>query len=351
MPPTHVTTDPKATTPEIPRPPVSIVLPTLNERSHLLDCLTSLGTQDYEGDVEVLVVDGGSTDATREIARGAGGTVRVLDNPRVTAAAAMNIGIEHADADLIVRADAHTLYAPDYVRRCVDALTAGDVAVVGGPMHAVGVTGVGRAIAAVTSSPLGIGPARFHYAEKRMDVDTVYLGAFRRETVESAGGYDETSIQWAAEDHELNLRIRQRGGRIVVDPAIRSWYFPRQALRPLWRQYSNYGRGKASTLAKHRTLPHWRPLAPAALVAGTMVAVAVAGVTRRPSVALAPVLAYSALGTVVAVRLSADPGVAPHRALGALATCHWAYGFGFWAGIGRIITGRPFDAQPRRARN
>jgi len=329
-------------------PPVSIVLPTLNEQRNLRDCLSSLLAQDYQGEFEIVVVDGGSHDATRAIATGAGPRVRVVDNPRVTAAAAMNIGCAQADADLIVRADAHSLYAPDYVRQCVRALTGSHAAVVGGPMRAVGITGFGRAVAAVTSSPIGVGPARFHYATEAVDVDTVYLGAFDRSVVEAAGGYDETSIQWGAEDHELNLRIRRSGGRIRLDPSIGSWYFPRQTPRALWRQYRNYGLGKASTLAKHGTLPHWRPLAPAALVAGTVAGVLVAVATRRPGIAVVPVVAYVVGGGAAAWRLGADPGVATHRAFGAMAICHWAYGLGFWSGIGRIVVGRPFDARPRR---
>ena len=331
-------------------PPVSIVLPTLNEQRNLRDCLSSLLAQDYEGEFEIVVVDGGSHDATRAIATDAGPQVRVVDNPRVTAAAAMNIGLAHADADLIVRADAHSLYAPDYVRQCVAALTASGAAVVGGPMRAVGITGFGRAVAAVTSSPIGVGTARFHYATTAMDVDTVYLGAFDRSVIEDAGGYDETSIQWAAEDHELNLRIRRRGGRIRLDPSIGSWYFPRQTPGALWQQYRNYGLGKASTLAKHRTLPHWRPLAPAALVAGTAAGVIVAIATRKPGIAAVPVVAYAVGSGVAAWRLGADPGVAPHRAFAALTICHWAYGLGFWAGIGRVAAGRPFDTRPRRTR-
>ena len=329
-------------------PPVSVVLPALNEQRHLRDCLSSLLAQDYDGAIEILVLDGGSRDATRKIARAAGPTVRVVNNPRMTAAAAMNIGCEHAGADLIVRADAHALYAPDYVRRCIEALNTEDVAVVGGPMRAVGVTGFGRAVAAVTSSPLGVGPARFHYATEATDVDTVYLGAFHREIVEAVGGYDEVTIQWAAEDHELNFRIRQQGGRIRLDPKIRSWYFPRQTPGGLWHQYFNYGRGKASTLAKHRSLPHWRPLVPAALVASIIGVAGVAAKTRRPAVAIAIPALYVGAASVAALRLGRDPGVAPHRAFSALAICHWAYGLGFWAGIGRIATGRGFDTRPKR---
>jgi hypothetical protein len=118
----------------------------------------------------------------------------------------------------------------------------------------------------------------------------------------------------------------------------------------LWRQYFNYGMCKASTLRKHRTLPHWRPLVPAALVAGTVSAAMMAAALRRPSFALAPVAAYATGAGAVAMTLSDNPGVAPHRAAGALAICHWAYGLGFWSGVGRIVRGRPFDNRPRAAR-
>ena len=328
-------------------PPVSIVLPCLNERAFLRDCLDSLLAQDYPDVIEILVVDGGSTDGTVEIANDLGAPVRVVPNPRVTAASAMNLGIDAAKGDVVVRADAHTLYAPDFVSRSVSALETTGAAVVGGPMRAVGTTSFGRAVAAVTSSPLGIGPGRFHYADEPREVETVYLGAYRRETVLAVGGYDEEGIQWAAEDQELNFRVRRAGGRIWLDPTIRSQYFPRSTPTALWRQYRNYGVCKASTLDKHRTLPYWRPLVPAFMVAGSAVFAFSALARRRPVVAAVPLLVYATGAGAVAMRLSREPGVAPHRAFAALAICHWGYGIGFWAGIGRILRGRPFDSRPK----
>ncbi|MCU1447964.1 MAG: glycosyl transferase, partial [Acidimicrobiales bacterium] len=300
--------------------------------------------QDYGDVVEILVIDGGSTDGTREIVIAEGHPVRLVDNPRVTAAAAMNVGIGEAKGDVICRADAHTIYGADYIRRCVDALTETEADNVGGPMRPVGTTSFGRAVAAVTSSVFGVGPARFHYGTaERADVDTVYLGCWLRQTLEDIGGYDESQLQWAAEDQELNFRIRQRGGRVVLDPTIRSWYFPRETVRGLYRQYKNYGVAKASTLAKHRSLPTWRPLAPAALVAGSTLA-AFGG--RRWRRAVIPLAHAAALGAA-ALSLGRQPGVAPHRAWIAMETCHWSYGFGFWTGFGRILRGRGFDTRPR----
>lgn len=340
-------TEPDLRAPGHASPSISIVLPTLNERAFLRDCLDTLLAQDAEGIVEILVVDGGSTDATREVVEAEGGIVRLIDNPRVTAAAAMNVGIAEAAGDIICRADAHTVYAPDYVRRCVEVLRETGAANVGGPMVPVGLTSFGRAVSAVTTSPFGVGPGRFHYATGRAEVETVYLGCWDRQTLVDAGGYDEVDLQWAAEDQELNFRLRKAGGRIVLDSTIRSWYFPRDTPKALLRQYRNYGLAKASTLAKHKTLPYWRPVAPALLVGA---AVAAPVVFRPWWLKLAPPLAWLAGASAVSARLGRQPGVAPHRVLGALALCHWGYGAGLWAGLGRIVTGRPFDRSPKGGR-
>jgi GT2 family glycosyltransferase len=325
------------------RPTVSVVLPTLNERSFIRDALDSLLGQDYAPLVEILVCDGGSTDGTRDIVKASASPVRLLDNTGVTAAAGMNLGIRSATGDVICRADAHTLYASDYISRSVDVLMRTGADNVGGRMRPVGTTPFGRAVAAVTSSPLGVGPGRFHYADEQQDVDTVYLGCWRRDTLVELGGYDDTDLQWAAEDQELNFRLRRRGGRVVLDPSIRSWYFPRETPSALARQYANYGLAKASTLAKHRTLPTWRPLAPAFLVAASLSALLTQRGWRRWAVPAvhAGVLAGGA------ARAGRAPGVASHRAFAALEICHWSYGVGFWRGVGRVARRRPFDVRPR----
>jgi len=325
------------------RPPVSVLLPVLNERPYLRDCLDSLLSQDYPNILEILVLDGGSSDGSVAIAESSGDIrVRVVDNPRITAAAAMNAGIAVAKGQIVCRADAHTLYAPDYVLRCVMTLLETGAENVGGPMRAVGTTNFGRAVAAATSSRWGIGPGVFHYADRRVEADTVYLGCWWLKTLQDLGGYDETLLQWAAEDQELNFRIRNSGGRVIVDPSIRSWYFPRETPRALARQYHNYGLAKASTLAKHGRLPTWRPLAPAALVLASVTAAAVGRGWMRVAIPAGHGLACAA----VALRLGADPEVTPHRVFAAFEICHWSYGTGFWAGLWRFATGRGFDSRP-----
>jgi succinoglycan biosynthesis protein ExoA len=326
---------------------ISVVLPTLDEREHITDCLDSLLRQDCEDIVEILVVDGGSTDGTRELAAARGAAVRVLDNPRVSAAAAMNEGIAAARGDVICRADAHTLYEADYVSRCVEVLLETGAANVGGRMRPIGTTSFGRAVAAVTTSRFGVGPGRFHYADERCEVDTVYLGCWLRSTLEKVGGYDEHDLQWAAEDQELNLRLRESGGVVVLDPTIRSSYFPRSTARGLARQYRNYGLAKASTLRKHGRFPSWRPVAPAILVGASVAAVLC---SRRRAVRVAVPALHAAACATAAWKLSDDPGVAPHRSFAALEICHWSYGVGLWAGLARIARGRSFDRLPQEGR-
>lgn len=135
-----------------------------------------------------------------------------------------------------------------------------------------------------------------------------------------------------------------------LDPAIKSWYFPRQNPRALWRQYFNYGMCKASTLKKHRTLPYWRPLAPAALVVGLAGSLALSLTTRRLRWFGVTACSYATSASANAVRLGTDPGVAPHRAASAIVILSFRLRTRLRKGIGRILVGRPFDSRPRGAR-
>lgn len=325
------------------KPTVSILLPTHTERGFIRDCLDSILAQDYEQIAEVLVIDGGSRDGTREVVEQAGGVVRLVDNPRVTAAAAMNIGIAEAAGEVIVRMDAHALYSPDYVRRCIEVLLDTGADNVGGLMSPLGTTSFGRAVAAATSTPLGVGGGAFHYASKREDVDTVFLGCYWTETLRSLGGYDEEQLQWAAEDHELNFRLTKAGGRIVLDPLISSIYFPRSSPRGLAKQYRNYGLGKMSTLWKHRSLPTVRPLAPAGLIGATVLGL----VFGRGATRVAVPVVHAGFCAYAARDVSKQQAVAPHKAFAVFEIMHWSYGLGVVAGVLRIVTGRPFTNRPK----
>ncbi len=231
-----------------------------------------------------------------------------------------------------MRLDAHSEYAADYVERCIDALERSAATVVGGPMRPKGETPFGEAVALATTTPFGVGPGRFHYSENEEYVDTVFLGAFRRTEILAAGGYDE-GIRQAAEDHELNFRITKGGGTILLDPAIRSIYHPRSSPGALWRQYHNYGQGKASTLRKHRALPTWRPWVPAVFVLGLIASPLWLAFSTSRSVGLGVLAVYFALVLITAVAKARLRPNAAVRTATAIVIMHVAYGLGFLRGV------------------
>ncbi len=318
------------------REPVSVIIPTYNEEGYIDACLQSVHAQSYgPANLEVLVVDGDSEDRTTELAaewRDRLPGLRILDNPRRQQGAALNIALAKASHELIVRLDAHSKYAADYVERCIDALERSAATVVGGPMRPEGETPFGEAVALATTTPFGVGPGRFHYSEEEEYVDTVFLGAFRRTEIIAAGGYDE-GIRQAAEDHELNFRITKGGGTILLDPAIRSTYHPRSSPGALWRQYHNYGQGKASTLRKHRALPTWRPWIPALFVFGIIASPLWLAFSSSRLVGLGVLAAYAALVLITAsIKARLRPGSAV-RTAAAIVIMHISYGLGFLRGV------------------
>jgi glycosyltransferase involved in cell wall biosynthesis len=305
---------------------VTIAMPVRNEEERLAATLRSVAAQTYPHVVEVLVADGRSTDRTREIATGFP-DVRVLDNPGIRQAAGLNLILEEAKGDVIVRVDGHCLLEPDYVERCVAALHATGAAMVGGAMDPVADRAAGTAIAVAMTSRIGAGPARFHVGGHAGWVDTVYLGAYRAETVRAAGGYaDDVGVN---EDAELAFRLAQQGG-VWFDPAISSTYTPRSSLAAVARQFYAYGRSRSATVRRHpRSLSARQLAAPALLVALATPA------RRRVIVVYGLVLAAGAFGA-----RGKGIGVAA-RVPAVMAAMHLAWGTGFLAGL--------TVAPPRRA--
>jgi glycosyltransferase involved in cell wall biosynthesis len=255
---------PARSTGDRPQPLVSVVIPTLQEADAIDPCLAAVAAQTYPAIAEVLVVDGGSTDRTRELARCHPG-VQVLDNPGRIQSAGLNVALDAAKGDIVVRVDGHCLIEPDYVERCVEALVTTGAALVGGGMTPRARGPVQEAIAAAMSSPVGAGPARFHTSVQAGWVDTVYLGAFRAADARAVGGYAEDV--GVNEDAEMAIRLAPLGG-VWFDPAIRSLYTPRGDLVGLARQFYRYGRSRAATVRKHPTSVAARQLAAPALVLG-----------------------------------------------------------------------------------
>ncbi|MDQ1346973.1 MAG: succinoglycan biosynthesis protein ExoA [Acidobacteriota bacterium] len=330
----------------LPAPLATVVIPVRNEAGSIADCLRAVAAQDYPSErLEIFVVDGGSRDGSREIVdRVVGGDARFrrLENPGGLVPVALNLGLRAARGDVFLRIDAHTIVAPDYVRRCVERLRWSGAENVGGPMLPKGVTPLGCGIAAAMSCRFGVGPARFRYAREVEEVDTVYLGAFPRSLFDRVGEFNEAMVR--NQDYEMNYRIRRAGGRILVDPAIRSTYLVRPDLESLWQQFASYGYWKTQMLRRHPRSLHPRQLAAPALVAAlglsaVVSAASLAGLAgpRAPALAvwLFPAVAglYAVTSLLVSCAVGLRRGLAVALPLPAVfATMHLAWGAGFWAG-------------------
>jgi succinoglycan biosynthesis protein ExoA len=309
---------------------VAIVIPVLNEERYIEGCLGALLRQAAEIEADVLVMDGGSTDATREIV-----TRMQEDHPRLVLhnnpgrlqSAALNLAarIAHPDVTVLIRADAHAGYKPDFVATCVEALRAHDATSVVVPMRTVGGAGMQRAIAAVQNSRLGNGGSAHRVGGKSGFVDHGHHAAFDRAFFLTVGGYDETFSH--NEDAEHDERARRAGGRIWMCADATIDYFPRAQLRPLARQYFKHGAGRACTVLKHRMRVRPRQMAAPAVLVGCLGGVALAPLT--PWFAAAPIgyaLGCFTWGSLAAAR-SRDPwllAIAP-----AAMTVHLSWGAGF----------------------
>jgi succinoglycan biosynthesis protein ExoA len=321
-------------------PFVTVAMPCLDEEAYVEACLASVFAQDYPPDrLEVIVADGGSQDRTRAILAAIAAReprLRVLDNDKRLQAPALNRALESARGEIFVRMDVHCEYAPDYVRRAVEALESTGAANVGGAQRAKAQTSFQRALVAALASPLAVGGARYRDASAEGFVDTVFLGTFRVTELRALGGWDEEAA--TNEDAELNQRILAGGGRIFLSRAIVVHYYPRGSFRALYKQYHRYGLGRARTTLKHRGLPTLRPMAPFFLVTTAAVTAAVP--------ALRPLFAAGALAYALACLAEASR-VGRGLTLAERATCaacfpviHAAHGLGFAMGLARAALGR-----------
>jgi len=249
---------------------LSFVVPVRNEEEYIRACLQSLLEQDYcAGILEIIVVDGLSSDRTREIAQEIAlqyPHVRLIDNPAGITPTAMNIGIRAARGDVIVRADGHNLYPRDYAANCVKYLERTGADNVGGPWVTVAADGTfgARLVAAILSSPFGVGNSKFRTSREEGFVDTVPFGAFRREVFDRVGMYNEQLVR--NQDNELNARIRKAGGKIYLTPELTTHYYPVKTFWALLKYSFKSSWWYAFTLRQNRASMGLRHLAPAVFV-------------------------------------------------------------------------------------
>jgi len=249
-------------------PKVSIIIPCYNEQSTIRWLLEALREQTFpRAEMEVIISDGLSTDNTRgEINLFQKDfpdlVVRVVDNTKRTIPAAVNRAIESARGEIFVRLDAHSKPYPDYVAKCVQAHAENRGDNVGGvwEIQPGADTQIAKSIAVAAAHKLGVGDALYRHAKQAAEVDTVPFGSFKRDLIERIGAFDETLL--TNEDYEFNARVRKAGGRIWLDPSIRSIYFARSTLMELARQYWRYGYWKWRMLRRYPDTLRWRQALP-----------------------------------------------------------------------------------------
>jgi glycosyltransferase involved in cell wall biosynthesis len=257
---------------------LSVIVPCRNERDFIEAFCRSVAAQRVPSgwSLEVLIADGMSDDGTREVLAevcAQDARFAMIDNPGRIVSCGLNRCIEQARGDFIVRLDVHTVYAEDYIAQCVATWQRTGADNVGGPWKAQGAEGpagtVQRAIAAAFQSRLVAGGALSRDLAYEGEVDTVYLGAWPRETFARFGVFDEQLVR--NQDDEHNLRIHKGGGRIWQSATIRSTYFPRASKMDVFRQYRQYGYWKPFVMTKHGQAAALRHLIPGLFVGTLMV--------------------------------------------------------------------------------
>lgn len=321
--------------------PILVVVPCLNEETHLPSVLAFLSKEVDGLQAEIVVADGGSTDRSREIVAefaARDSRIHLLANPRRIQSSAMNLAVKtFGDGrDYLVRVDAHCGYHPGFVRGLIAAAIAHDACSVVVPMETIGTEPFQRAVAAAQNSKLGNGGSQHRLAAASRYVDHGHHALMSIAAYRAAGGYDETFTH--NEDAELDVRLRKAGGKIWLEGTQIIEYYPRKSAGKLLKQYFNYGKGRARNTLKHRTMPKVRQSIPLGVAPAVVLALfsPLWWPLTLPALAwLAVCLGYG-LKEALSSRRIDDLLIGP-----ALACMHFGWSAGFFMGMLGHLADRP----------
>lgn len=324
------------------QPLVSIIIPVRNEAAHLPVAFDAIAAQTYPAhQIQIIVVDGGSNDGTLELVRQRMATdprIRLLGGPGVNTPLAMELGSRAAHGDLIAKVDGHGWINEEFLAAAVSEMQADPtLGCVGGLIRPVAMTVVEQAIALARFSRLGVGGGVYTLSERAQEAETVQCGVYRREALADAGGFDPGMP--FGEDEELNFRVRQKGWRIRLNPAMSFSYRVRPSIRSLFRQYARYGRARVAVIRKHPSFFRAKHAAPAALVvglAGGLLVAPFSGLRWLTALVWGGYFAFVAAGsTLLAVRA----GFRRVDLVGlSLMALHIGYGVGSLNGVQALLT-------------
>ena len=319
-------------------PFISVLIPIRNEGLYISRCIKSVVEQDYPQDqIEILVVDGMSTDNTREIINAiqqAHPNISFFNNPRKIVPTGLNILIPQAKGEILIRVDGHCVIASNYISNCVLHLQKDGVDGVGGPMHSIGEDLVSQVTALAMSSKFGVGNSSFRTESGVTKLaDTVPFPAYKRAIFEKVGLYDEELVR--NQDDEYNYRIREAGGKILLAEDVKSEYYSRGSLKKLWKQYFQYGFWKVRVLQKHPRQMSLRQFVPLAFVLALILTLLLSFLVSWGWLALIILLlAYFAANLAASIVSASGQGIKKLLLLQlAFAIIHFSYGLGFLVGL------------------
>jgi glycosyltransferase involved in cell wall biosynthesis len=312
-------------------PAVTVIMPVLNEESHLEASVQSILDQAYPGELEIILALGPSHDATNEVAAAIAKRVpalRFIDNPRGLTTIGLNAAIKLSKHDYIVRVDAHSELAPGYIADGIRILLEQGADQLGGIMDAKGKSSFQKAVAWAYKSRFGIGGASYHVGGEAGEAESAYLGIFKKSALTRVGGYDEAIIR--GEDWDLAQRIKKTGGLVWFSPELRVTYWPRGRFTNLVKQFYSTGIWRGDLTRRDFRGASTRYFAPPLLVLGLIAGLVLLAFGNI--LGILPWAAYSAAILALAVTAGGLSLKSRIALMIALPTMHLSWGLGFIKG-------------------
>ena len=247
------------------QPLVSVIIPCYNEKDTIEECILSVLNQKFpQGDFEILIIDGMSTDGTKNILdqiKSRYSNLRIIKSEKRFTPFALNMGIKESKGKFITILGAHSIYDPEFLCNNIKLFNEHpEISCSGGPIIHRGVNSFGKAVALAMSNPIGIGNAKHRFPDYEGYAEGAGFPTFKKEVFDNIGLYDEKFIK--NQDDELNFRLTKSGGKIYLSSRVKSIYFVRETVSELFKQYFEYGFWRVAVIRKHKYPVSFRQLIP-----------------------------------------------------------------------------------------
>lgn len=317
---------------------VSVIIPCYNEELYIENCINSILKQDFSADqTEIIVVDGNSNDKTLQILNKFP-QIKLFNNPKKIVPISMNIGIKNASGDFIIRIDSHCIYPKNYISELIKNSLKYNADNIGTVMHTIPAneSTKAKAIALALSHPLGVGNSYFRIGSSRVrEVDTVPFGCYRKSIFKNIGLYDEQLIR--NQDDELNGRLKQSGGKIILLPHVILKYYARDTIKKVYSMFYQYGFFKPLVNKKLKSPTSFRQFIPIFFVFGVLFGpiLAVFNIILLKFYFYS-IIFYLLLLLIYSLSVTIKKNLkfsTPIFLIAAFFTIHWSYGWGYINGI------------------